>query len=365
MRKQSMLPTSKLRSSSRNGFTRWLKRAAAALVLAILLPVAASAYTVVLRNGRSVDIPASFSVTRAGITYEYAPGLYVTIQMTSIDVAATERANNEAQGTLLRRAGAKQSVEIAPASSAASVNSQGARRTLTDRELEAARQRREASEAVYERRRQELGLPSMEETRRQREEETRRLIEMAAEKDSTEAQAESYWRARATELRTAIAVNDAEMDYVRSRLRETTGYYPTVSFTSLSQFPFIAPVVNRFPRPGFPNTPPGVPRNATRREPISGRMGVGGGSTRGRVFFNPRGSYTGFPRRRTFGAPGVSILQPSFYSPYAYNYSSYDQSALTTRLQELEAERAGLQTRWRLLEDEARRAGAPPGWLRQ
>jgi hypothetical protein len=362
-----MLFTSKLRSGSRNGFTLLLKRAAAALALAILLPVWASAYTVVLRNGRSVDIPASFSVTRAGITYEYAPGLFVTIQMTSIDVAATERANNEPQGNLLRRAGAKSSAIVASASSPANVTRQGARRTLTDRELEAARQRREASEAVYERRRLELGLPSLEATRRQREEEARRLNEMAAQKDSDEAQAESYWRARAGELRTTIAVNDAEINYVRSKLRETTDYYPTVSFTSLTPFPFVAPVLNRFPRPGFPSAPPGVPvapRNATQREPISGRAGFGGGSTRGRVFLNSRGSYTGFARRRTFGTPGVSVLPLSYSAPFASNYSSYDQSALVTRLHELEAGRAGLQTRWRLLEDEARRAGAPPGWLR-
>src|SRR4051812_2814356 len=133
MCRPSMLLTSKLRSGSGNGFIRTLKRSAAALVLAILLPIGASAYTVVLRNGRSIDIPAGFSVTRAGITYEYAPGLYVTIQMTSIDDAATERANNEPQGSLLNRAGAKAGATAASLSSPASVTRQGARRTLTDR----------------------------------------------------------------------------------------------------------------------------------------------------------------------------------------------------------------------------------------
>jgi hypothetical protein len=361
-----MLLNSNLRSGSRNGFTRRLKRVAAALVLAVLLPVGTTAYTVVLRNGRSVDIPDGFSVTRSGITYEYAPGLFVTIQMASIDVASTERANNEPQGTLLRRAVAKSSAAIAPASSSANVTTQGARRTLTDRELAAVRQRREASEAAYERRRIELGLPSLEATRRQREEEARRLSEMAAQKDSDDAQAESYWRGRATELRAVIAVNDAEINYVRSKLRETTNYYPTVSFTSLAPSTFVAPALNGFPRPGFPYAPTGAPvapRNTTAREPLSGRAGFGGGSTRGRVFLNPRRSYTGFARRRAFGTPGLPVLPLPYYAPYANNYS-YDQSALVTRLHELEAERAGLQARWRLLEDEARRAGASPGWLR-
>lgn len=341
---------------------RRLKLASASLALTILLPLAASAYTVILRNGRSVEIPAAFSVTRAGITYEYAPGLYVTIQMNSIDIAATERANKEPQGSLLSRAGAKPTSAASVSSPASGITT---KRTLTDKELEAARRRREASEAIYEQRRQELGLPSLEETRRQREEETRRLNEMAAQREREETESESYWRLRASELRTAIAINDAEINYVRSRLREASGYYPTVSFTTITPFPFVARVPNRFNRPGFPYAPGGVrgaPGGIARREPPAGGIGFGGGSTRGRIFFNPRGSYRGYGRRG-FGAQGVAVLPLPVYAPYGYDYS-YEQSMLTMRLHELEAERAGLQARWRLLEEEARRAGAPPGWLR-
>ena len=41
-----------------------------------------------------------------------------------------------------------------------------------------------------------------------------------------------------------------------------------------------------------------------------------------------------------------------------------ERSALVTRFNELGAARAGLNARWRELEEEARRAGAPPGRLR-
>jgi hypothetical protein len=40
------------------------------------------------------------------------------------------------------------------------------------------------------------------------------------------------------------------------------------------------------------------------------------------------------------------------------------QGDLITRFNELAAARAALLARWRELEDEARRAGAQPGWLR-
>jgi hypothetical protein len=79
--------------------------------------------------------------------------------------------------------------------------------------------------------------------------------------------------------------------------------------------------------------------------------------------FNPRGPFTGFTPRRPFAARGATFWPLPFYSPYNYN-NTYDQGELVLRLHQLEAERAGLRARWRLLEEEARRAGAPPGWLR-
>lgn len=359
-----MLHTSKLRAASPIGFIHGLKRAAAALLLAALLPVCASAYTVVLRDGRNVEIPSGFTLTLAGITYEYAPGLYVTIQMSSIDIAATERANNEAAGSLLQRA--YRSEDPARTNSGPSSSKPQARRTLSDRDLEASRARRQQSEKQYEQRRVELGLPTVEETVRKREEDARRLSELTAETDAERSQAESYWRARAEELREAIAVNEAEINFVRSRLRETTGYLPTVGFATLSPAPYIAQglggfPVNRFPGRGFPTAPAGPRPGYPRRAPFTGRIGFGGGQTRGQVIFNG-GSLGGYRRRNVYGGwPGGTILPLPFYAPYNY---SYEQSELISRLQALEAERAGLQARWRLLEDEARRAGAPPGWLR-
>ncbi len=372
-----MLHTSNLRIAHGNGFLRTIKGIGAALALAILLPVAASAYTVVLRSGRTLEIPASFTVTRAGITYEYAPGILVTIQMTSIDVAATERANNEPAGTLQSRAEGKETSTVGVKKSARSGTEATARetRTLTDKELEASRARREASEKAYERRRVELGLPSLEETRRQREEETRRLGLMEAQAETSKAQSEAYWRARANELRAEIAATDAEINYVRSKLNERPDFSTTVTFSSgltLTQYPAISAStivstgIGGFPRNRFPSAPPGTNGTMARAmpapQPFAGRTEFAGAITRNQSRFSGRGRFGGI-QPRPFPQYGIAI-QP-FYTPYVYdNNYYYDQSALRARLQELEAERAGLQARWRVLEEEARRAGAQPGWLR-
>lgn len=347
-----MLHVSKLRSGSRNGFLLRPKRLVAALMLAFLLPAVANAYTVVLRTGRQIEIPASFSVTQAGITYEYAPGLFVTIQMTSIDITATEQANGEPAGSLLSRRGRPMSKAEEVSAPPAATASPETRRTLTDKDLEPSRARRRESESLYERRRIELGLPSVEATRRQREEEARRLSELEEREETSDVRSEAYWRARANELRTAITVADAEINYLRSKLSETSDYLPTVTFTSIAPFPFASPVIDRFPTPGF-----------SERATFSARIGFGGGATRGRILLNAGGANTGYWRRRVFTTPGVTVLPLPVYAPYSYN-NNYDRSLLIARLHELEAERAGLQARWRFLEEEARRAGAPPGWLR-
>jgi hypothetical protein len=98
---------------------------------------------------------------------------------------------------------------------------------------------------------------------------------------------------------------------------------------------------------------------------LMARVGFGGGATRGQVFLNAT------PGRRGFGHTAF-FPQGAFASPVALfgsaypndSFYDYDRATLVQRLRELELERAGLQARWRVLEDEARRAGASPGWLR-
>ena len=83
-------------------------RLLAAAFVVVLVAVAACAYTIVLRDGRRVEIPAQFSATKATVTYEVSPGLQVTLQMAAIDVSATELANGEQPGGLLNHQGKRQ-----------------------------------------------------------------------------------------------------------------------------------------------------------------------------------------------------------------------------------------------------------------
>ena len=73
----------------------------AAIVL--LLPLSAAAYTIVFRDGRKVETPEPFTVGTSTLTYEAGPAIQITLQLSTIDIGATERANNETAGSFMRR----------------------------------------------------------------------------------------------------------------------------------------------------------------------------------------------------------------------------------------------------------------------
>jgi hypothetical protein len=339
-----------------------LKRMAASSVLVLLFVCTASAYTIVMRGGKRIEIPAKFQVTATTLTYEAGPEIQITLQLAAIDIPATEKANNETAGSLLRR------ISISDLGTQPQTLNSSARRTITNRDLESSMVRRRQSELAYEKRRQELGLPSVAESRRRAEIESAQIQSELGAARSVEQESEGYWRARASALRTEMATVDAEINYLRLRL-EDSPFPLTSGFTSISVLPFITPGISlgnagfggRFPRTGGLRPFPvySAPQFGTR---LSARVGVGGGNTRGQVLLNSGG---GFRHSRSFGAVGFPFPIVSSVGAFGSGYDySYERSALITHFNELSAARAGLNARWRELEDEARRAGAPPGWLR-
>src|SRR5689334_15327853 len=167
-----------------------------AVLFLFLTVTVANAYTVVMRDGRRVEIPNEFTVTTSTLTYDAGSGMQVTIQLNTVDIAATERANGETQGAFLSKANAP--VERTPQTVRA-----GAQRSITNADLEKFRRARVESESQ----REQLGLPSMEQ----------RQAEVAAIEDRTleqvrsmRAQEDAYWRNRTEALRAQMAVDEAQ-----------------------------------------------------------------------------------------------------------------------------------------------------------
>ncbi len=326
-----------------NNLIHSTRRLLLTLSLVVAMAVTACAYTVVLRSGKRIEIHGQFAVTRTTVTYEAAPGINVTLQMTMIDLPATDRANNEQPGSLLKRA---EPAKVQPQTvTRATIPHKS--RVITDRDLERFKRQRLESEAAYEKRRLELGLPSLAESRQRAELEAESLHQELIQRRSEEAQAESYWRERANALISEIAATDAQINFVNARLSETPRSSAT-AFTIVSGYSFANPLAHR----RF-----GPTRSGVFGLPASGGIGFGNGL--GQAWGTPANTFRPFRSRQFF--PG---FQPVFNSPFPYDDNSYDRSGLTAWLDRLVADRVALQARFHMLEEEARRAGAPPGWLR-
>lgn len=338
--------------------TNGIKRTLCLVALVCVVAVSVNAYTVVMRNGRRVEIGSRFVVNHSTLTYEVSPGFQVTLQMQAIDIAATERANHEQPGSLLRRA-------VSSSSLSATDNTPevtGAVRTITNRDLAPAAERRRQSEVAYNKRLEQLGLPSLEESRYQAAIESEAIREELREIKGAERESEKYWRSRASALRTEMAVLDAEIAFVSGRINE----YAESSRGSFSS------VTTEYPYPlgndrYYPRRNRGVFGDiyddgrgvaSSRPDSRTGRYGRG----RGRYDRNPYGRNRNGQIIIGTGEvyPNTGTIQPT----PTYDYS-YERSLLITRLNELSAERIGYNARWRQLEQDARRAGVPPGWLRE
>lgn len=340
-------------------------RIASVFVFMFMLAITANAYTVVMRGGRRIEIPSRFVVTATTLTYETAPGVQITLQMAAIDIGATDDANNEQPGSLWRRAhltpqspstgSEERDVQTAQATSA--------RRTITNRDLQSSMRRRRESEVAYESRRKQLGLPSVAESRRQAAAESVAIAIELEQRRVVTGQTEEYWRERAASLRTEMAELDAKIAWIGARLDEgpfqySNGWGNGSSTIITSVSPFTA--FGNFGGRGGPDVFV-APGQNTR---TTGRNNFGRGR-RGHGFINP-GAFPyapppGFGNRYPY-FPGVDVF--GSVVPYDYSNDSYERSELVNRFNELAAERAGLNARWRALEEQARRAGASPGWLR-
>jgi len=195
----------------------------AALFLFLTVSVV-NAYTVVMRDGRRVEIPNEFAVTNSTLTYDVGNGIQITLQLNAVDVAATERLNGEAQGALLQRIATTQ----APVESAPQTRRATATRTITNANLEKYRRERVAGEQEYENRRRELGLPSMEERRQEVTAIEDRTLEQVR---SMRAQEEALLRTRAEALRAEAAASEAQFGSLRRssddvRLVDSFGAFP-------------------------------------------------------------------------------------------------------------------------------------------
>ena len=312
-----------------------LAKSGIAVVLVLICSIAASAYTLVFHSGLRSEIPDEFTLTRTTLTYELAPGFTKTILVSLIDIPATERANNQPYGSFFKRQQTPADPQSPQASPPAQSPSQAVK-TVTNSDLAAFRRRRIESEKAYEKRRLQLGLPTVAESRRRQEAEEAVFRAELRERSLADREEERYWRTRARELRTEIVAVNNQINYVRGRLNEVNETASTRgSWTST-----------------YPIWPSYDPWSNGRRR----------GNRQSRNIPSPQYPY-GYPNQYPYGYPQYPYGYPTGDYDYSGEAAAGERDDLTYRLDDLLIRRAGLASQWQALEDEAREARVPQKWL--
>ena len=339
-------------------------------VILVALANVAGAYTIVFRNGHRIEVPEIFEVGANTVTYELAPGINKTLQLAMIDIVATEQANLETPGSFF-----KHSQQPAIASPAPLI--QRADRTFTNLDLEPIRQRRIESEKGYEKRRIELGLPTIEESRRQQAAAEEEMLALARERAEDDARNEAYWRDRASALRSEFNSVDAQINYLRSRSVQNQrpiynyGYPDVYGYPNNGSYPNVYgyPDVYGYPNNGSYRNVYGYPTGRQYPSPYGRRRSRNQGTVaaprpgalnQGVIITGSGPLRKQIPTQRRLGF-GAQLISPytTPYQPFVYG-NSYNQD---DRLDNLLMRRAELEAFWRALEDDARKAKVPQAWL--
>jgi hypothetical protein len=204
-----------------------VRRLLVSSVMVVLTATAASAYTLVLRDGRRIDIPNQFMVSSSTLTYEVSQGIQVTLQLATIDVVATERLNGEQSGALLLRG----TTLATPDTSSESIARSGpvAQRSITNRDLESYKQARIEADSAYDQRRKEQGLPSLQETRRELTEMGDRALEQLI-KNRQQQEVE--------DLRNQVSSMRSELMRMDSLLDTQRGLQTDLNYSSPYLYPY-------------------------------------------------------------------------------------------------------------------------------
>ncbi len=240
-------------------------------------------------------------------------------------------------------------------------------KSVTNADLEKFRQKRLQTEREYRENYEKQNFPSPEELERRREQSRLENEETIIRLKEQRLENEYGFAARANALRSEIVSVEAQINYVLSLFpanRPLTSYYTggvapfgyarngrtnSIWGGDATGRVFLGGRVRALsPRSSFGNvrqTP--LIRNQSGRTQIYGggiriNTGIGNGRLRGRY-----GQRSNYRRNQSFG----------YFLPFVADKYDYAQDDATEQLRRLEQERAGLYAEWKVLQEEAKRAG--------
>lgn len=224
-------------------------------------------------------------------------------------------------------------------------------KTVTNADLEKFKQKRVQEETKYRKNYKRLGLSSPEEIEKQNEQRRREFEQLSDQLKAQRQQTKNSILERADILNSEIASIDAQINYLRGQIGNSSSSSQTVIYPNGYQSYGYVPYGNRSFRSTFRQRQ-SLPTNAqtvqdyTRMYPNSNDLY--NRSTGNYAYQNQRLGRFSYGRRGYYRSYGTPIIVDN---------GNYTQNDLNSQLIYLEQQRAGLLAQWQLLEEEARRAG--------
>lgn len=279
------------------------------LCLVLLWSLPASAFTVVLKDGRRIEVQKNYRLVNDVAIFTFSDGKRMSVSVRNIDVSATELANGQDAGDFVRQAASPLPIVDSDASNpghAGATNGGGVAkskpritRKLVNSDFEGFKQRREEKEVSAP------GLPggavALNEPPPPPPTKTSSVTD--------ERKTEQYWKSRSRQLLTEINIQEELIGILEKQLADLEAS-------------------NRRNGPGY-----GVIQ------------------TPGSVVVTRNGGYYN---------PGTTVVVPNTNRTREQD----QESRVRERLMDAQLQLSSLQIRYAALEEEARHEGVPPGWLR-
>ncbi|MBI4854666.1 MAG: hypothetical protein HY819_22940 [Acidobacteria bacterium] len=310
-----------------------MRRFFVALSLVVLLPLITEAYTLVLKDGRRVEVKEKYRIVNDIGVFTLPEGNRFSVTLDKINISATELANGENEGSFIKNATEPTKITDKSVPSDKPIIDQdpiaGSRpiaRKITNSDFERYRVRREEmlKDSSNKAKNQPQANNSSNSTNTSENSSSTPALTQAerdaaflAEYRQKEKNKEEYWRTRSRTLLTEMRVQEEQINSLQAQIEDSRRFQPPASTVSVYNAP--APYV--YPSPGVRIG--GIP------------IGIGGG------YPNSGGSIVVINQDQ--GNRGRSLQE---------------------RLVDIRLKYQETIVRYQEMCEEARRDGALPGWLR-
>jgi len=311
-----------------------MRRIILAVCILILLPMMAHAYTIVLKDGRRIEVQNQYRIVNEIAVFTLPEGNRFSISLQKINIAETELANGVEPGMFVKSATPPPKASDQPAKSAEEespiiAGKRPGSHRITNKDFERYRARREemARNTAAKSSKNEVGPadPKAAEVKpvlEQAKTEAERDSELLAKRRELEKDKEEYWRGRSRPLLTQMRVLEDQIAIVAAQIDENKRN-PLNQNNNVQIYST---------QPGYYPYPP------VRIGGVPIWIGGGGGG-------------------RTTGGGSTVIIQ-------GQNPTQQRAMTLQERLTELQLQYQETLIQYEELREEGRKAGALPGWFR-